>query len=281
MASGEQYIFDIEHQPPIALDQLFGLDDAKQTIRSIVSGCVQAELMEKYGGKRATGVFLDGGPGTGKSTLVRAMTHEVGAATGEGADLLTITASAIYRSDKPEYTMQRAFDQARGYEGWGVLFFNEADGLLSRSKAGTESRVTAICKDQLERVTEDNPHLLVAAATNNIHVIDPAIYASHRFNSRLNLSKPDIRVLTRIMQQLMKETVYGRPDLPVFVPHIDAESLLSSDLQFNGGHLVEVVRRAKELKILETARTGIEPPGQVTEAELDAIIKQYKNEGTS
>lgn len=276
-------IFEIERDPTETLDDIFGLEEAKATARKIALGCAHPEYFEKYGGQRTRSVFFDGDPGTGKSTLVRAMAHEIGALTGEPVDLLTLTAASIYQHVRgPEFAIEEAFRQARRYTGQAVLFLNEADGLMTRHNIDASSaqiRVASICKVGLEKVTE-NQQLTVAAATNNIRGIDPGIWAPHRFNERKHLGRPEFRQVVDMLGGIVRDRRYGNTSRPVFDPSIRPDMVLNRDLQFTPGQLVEAVRRAQEKKILEAiaANSG---PGQVTQAELEAAILEYKAEGTN
>jgi SpoVK/Ycf46/Vps4 family AAA+-type ATPase len=284
MAAQEQYIFEVEHQPPIALEQLYGLDKAVLVAREIVAGCVHADFIKDCGTARSTGLFLYGGSGVGKSSLVRAMTNKMGTETGDGADLLTITAAKVYSQEygTPEDTIARVFDQAVAYEGLSVLFFDEADGLLGRTTAsGTETRVTSICKARLPKLTEANPRLVLAAATNSLQAIDPAVYGPHRFSYQIGLQKPKIAQQVEILQDLLQRERYDAFKIAAFkLDAIDPRSLVENCPQFNGGDLVEVVRRAKLEQILRVADTRSRP-AQVTQADLFRVIESYRMESAS
>jgi hypothetical protein len=65
MVAQEQYIFEVEHQPPIALERLYGLDEAVIVAREVVASCVHADFIEACGTARSSGLFAYGGSGVG------------------------------------------------------------------------------------------------------------------------------------------------------------------------------------------------------------------------
>ena len=76
--------------PDTTFDDVVGMEDVKKLIRTRVIDQIRyPELYSRYGIKGGTGVLLFGLPGTGKTTIARAIAHEI------GAPLFTVQVSDI------------------------------------------------------------------------------------------------------------------------------------------------------------------------------------------
>jgi SpoVK/Ycf46/Vps4 family AAA+-type ATPase len=121
----------------------------------------------------------------------------------------------------------------------------------------------------------------LAGATNALQAVDPAIYGPHRFSHRVGLQKPKKPEQAKILDDIIRSERYDTFNIGAFkVEEIDTRLLVEDCPQFNGGDLVEVVRRAKLQQILKVADTRSRP-AQVTQADLSRAIERLRNEGTS
>jgi SpoVK/Ycf46/Vps4 family AAA+-type ATPase len=282
MATGNnsEYIFDISQPTPEdALENILGLEVPTQAARVIVQSRVHADFLAEHELKPDNGICFEGPPGVGKSTIIRGMTYELARETGQQADLLTLTAARVYRSrENPVDVIEEVFEQARTYKGWAVFLLSEAEGLFPRSTpmiSGDERRVTSTAKDLIEALPTENPRIIMAATSNDFPGLAAGIVAPQRINRHHHLDRPTHSERVKFLNQLMKTARYRRHGM-VFEQGLNANSILQPDLPFTVGNLLEAVRRAKELNVLEAAQG--QPLKRVTAAQLETVIHDYRQE---
>ncbi|KNC53723.1 uncharacterized protein AMSG_01433 [Thecamonas trahens ATCC 50062] len=156
-------------------DSLAGLDSAvSQLRRALVEPLAYPELFEAYGLAVASGVLLHGPPGTGKTSLVRALS------TALSLSFFVISGAALYSSylGEAEAYIRRVFAQARRALP-SLVFIDEVDTLVgSRSSGGSDlvqERVLSTLLNELDGVGVDSSGVLVVGATNRLDKLDDAL----------------------------------------------------------------------------------------------------------
>ena len=96
--------------PDTTFDDVVGMEDVKELIRSrVIDQIKYPELYAQYGLKGGTGVLLFGLPGTGKTTIARAIAHEI------NAPLYTVLLSDVLSKwvGESEKLIKQLFEKSR------------------------------------------------------------------------------------------------------------------------------------------------------------------------
>jgi transitional endoplasmic reticulum ATPase len=233
----------VAEAPNATFDDVGGLDDAKQALREAVEWPLQyGALFEATRTDPPSGVLLHGPPGTGKTLLARALAGEsdVNFIHVAGPELLD---RYVGESEK---AVREVFDRAR-QSAPSILFFDEIDAVAAaRGTGGHEvtERVVSQLLTELDGL-EDNPNVVVLAATNRRDALDPALLRPGRLESHILVPAPDEAGRRAIL------AVHGR-EKP-FAEDVDLEEFVAVTEGFSGADLEALVREASMRAIREFA----------------------------
>ena len=155
-----------------------GATQAKNRLSEIANIVNNPEIARLYGVKRSH-FLLHGPPGTGKTSLVEALAHEVGATIWKisSSDLVE---KWVGQSGK---NVAETFEKARETDGLLIMFFDEFDALARKSDKDSSERVDIrkILNKEIEDIAKNYPHIIVAAATNaDLDLLEPSLIRSGR-----------------------------------------------------------------------------------------------------
>ena len=221
--------------PGTTFDDVVGMEDVKQLIRERVIDQIRyPELYEQYGLKGGTGVLLFGLPGTGKTTIARAIAHEI------GAPLYTVQLSDVLNKwvGESEKLIRQLFDKARETPT-SLLFFDDFDalGMERRDDGNHNNKIIVELINQMDGFRKNTNTIVLLAATNKPWVIDSALMRPGRFEHHIYV--PLANHEARIM--LVKKTLGNVPA----EPDIDMDRVSDLLKGYNGADIVSVVNSAK------------------------------------
>ncbi|OQR87648.1 cell division protease ftsH [Achlya hypogyna] len=177
-------------QKRISFADVAGIDKAKKELEEVVDFLKHPERYEKIGAKIPKGVLLCGPSGTGKTLLARAVAAEAGVA------FLYCSASDFVEMlvGRGASRVRDLFTQASQHPKC-IIFIDELDA-LAKARGGLNSNdereqtlnqlLTEM--DGFEGHTEG---VIVIAATNRPHVLDPALCRPGRFDRHVYVGLPD------------------------------------------------------------------------------------------
>ncbi|WP_254534705.1 AAA family ATPase [Halomarina litorea] len=228
--------------PLTTFDDVGGLDEVKATLRESVMWPLSYErLFEATRTNPPTGILMYGPPGTGKTLLARAIAGEsqVNFIHVAGPELID---KYVGESEK---AIRELFDRAR-QTAPTIVFFDEIDALAGRR--GGEQDVTERVVSQL--LTEldglqDNPNLIVLAATNRYEALDPALLRPGRLESHVEVPLPDHDARRAILAVHTE----GKP----IEEDVDLDDLAAETEGFSGADLEALVRQASLRAIRDLA----------------------------
>jgi len=223
----------------VQLNMLYKLLEDSNTNR------VKKRLLEKNLPTGVT-VLLYGSPGTGKTETV----YQVAKATNREIIKVDISQSKSFWFGESEKVIKRIFSDYYQYSKdkpvTPILFFNEADAIISKRKdvtkssvGQTENAIQNIILEELESFTG-----IFIATTNLIANIDEAF--DRRFLFKIELQKPDIFAKIKIWQS----------KLPNLSP-LHCKTLAES-FDLSGGQIDNIVRKSEMEEVVFGSQPSLE-----------------------
>jgi len=174
-----------------------------QSVLEIVDFLSFPEKFDKVGAKRPRGILMVGPPGTGKTSIARALAGEANAA------FIPATASQfieIYVGVGPK-KIRELFDSAReaiavGPHKSAIIFIDELDAVGSTRSIDGNSEYKNTLNELLNQMDGFNrdDSIMVIGATNMADAIDPALKRPGRFDRIVEIGLPDEESRLAIIQ---------------------------------------------------------------------------------
>ncbi|GMH31192.1 hypothetical protein Nepgr_033035 [Nepenthes gracilis] len=186
--------------PKVSWEDIGGLNDLKKKLQQAVEWPItHCAAFSRLGISPLRGILLHGPPGCSKTTLAKAAAHAAQASffSLSGAELYSMyvgEGEALLRS-----TFQRAHLAAPS-----IIFFDEADVIAAR-RGGSSNGNVSVSERLLSTLLtemdglEQAKGILVLAATNRPHAIDPALMRPGRFDLVLYVPPPDLEARYEIL----------------------------------------------------------------------------------
>ncbi|MCI4376481.1 hypothetical protein PGIGA_G00189010 [Pangasianodon gigas] len=224
----------MDHGPPVAWEDIAGLEFAKATIKEIVVWpMLRPDIFTGLRGP-PKGILLFGPPGTGKTLIGKCI------ACQSGATFFSISASSLTSKwvGEGEKMVRALFAIARCHQP-AVIFIDEIDSLLSQRTDGEHDSSRRIKTEFLVQLdgaaTSSEDRILVVGATNRPQEIDEA--ARRRLAKRLYVPLPEAAARQQIVTNLMsREKSQLRTD--------ELEKVVSSTEGFSGADMTQLCREA-------------------------------------
>jgi transitional endoplasmic reticulum ATPase len=265
----------VTEKPKVTFEMIAGMEEAKATIREmVVFPLQQPEKAKSLGLKPGGGVLLYGPPGNGKTTLGKAIAHDLDAA-------FFYASGAQIRSKWHGESEQklRKLVQAAKEEPVAVLFLDDVDGLLPKrsGQSVVDNRIVVQFLAEIGGFEENPNTLLLLGATNKPWEIDEAVFRTGRFDEKIYIPPPDRPARLGILKMQVKD-VAGADQL-------DLEALADRLNGYTGSDIVGIVNSAKRCALSRSIRENA--PAVLTAADLeqsfvtipssitDRLIKQY------
>jgi len=246
------------------LDDLVLTDDQVAEIEKIETAMKNREFLGRIGLGEIGKLLFVGPPGTGKTTVSRALAHELGLPFVD-VKLSMITSQYLGETAK---NVERTFEVAKRLSPC-ILFIDEFDSVAktrrSDEHAALKRAVNTLLKsiDDISLVRDD---VLLIGATNHPDQLDAAAW--RRFDEIVNFPKPDERMRADILRLITREIdIVGNPET------IAAE-IAAKTGGFTGSDLRMVMREA----VLEALREGRLENGQLelTQDDLMAAVSDFE-----
>ena len=268
IATPEHFKFNWDSLPEITFDDVAGLEDVKDAVRSkVLLPLTRPELFEGYDKKNGGGLLLYGPPGTGKTMIAAAIAKEIGAKFCS-VGVSDIVQGGLGNSEKAITTL---FKEARSFK-CAVIFFDEMESICP---ATTHAQHAKQIRSELLRQIQgldaygkkNDKILFLIAATNKPWDIDPAFVRPGRFGTRIYVGLPDEPARRyMITSRLDKIRNAGKV---VIAYDINIDAIVAATENFNGADMGNLLDEVQEVSIMRSA-TGERK--EITQADFDTVL---------
>ncbi len=179
-----------------------GMHGLKEQVRRIMDVVfTRRDQARRYGIER-NGILLYGPPGSGKTFFAEAIAGEF------GLTFLPVSLAAAQTKwvGGAGETVERVFREARE-RAPALLFLDELDAIAARREglaSGHEQHHVAALFQQIDAARRV-PGLVLAAATNRLEAIDPAVVREGRFDYKVKIYRPDFDARREIVTVLLRD----------------------------------------------------------------------------
>ncbi|MEF8819955.1 MAG: ATP-binding protein [Haloferacaceae archaeon] len=185
--------------PSQDFDDVAGMDALKRRLqREVISPLRNPEKYQEYDINTVNGILLHGPPGTGKTHLSKSLAGEL------DYNYIEVTPSEITSKYVGEGTdnVEALFATARANQPC-VVFIDEFDAIAGSrdgDMTSSERQMVNQLLEELSAINESSSDIVVVAATNLIDEVDDAITRPGRFDTTVEVPKPDADARLAILQ---------------------------------------------------------------------------------
>jgi transitional endoplasmic reticulum ATPase len=251
---------DLGEVQAVDLHDLKGLDDVLESLEAnVILPLENTDVADELGLKAKRGVLLAGPPGTGKTTIGRALAHRL------ESKFFLIDGTVVSGSPHFFQRIHHIFEAAK-QNAPAIIFIDDSDVMFESGQDTGLYRYLLTMLDGLESTSAGRICLMMTAM--DVGAIPPALVRSGRIELWLQTTFPDAGARTAILRDRCV-------DMPKAIGDVDIATLTAASEGLSGADLKRVVEDGKLLFAFDRERKKqTRPP---TEYFLSAIETVRRN----
>lgn len=265
MPGGSRYNVDAASRPETTFDDVAGLDEIKEDMKTIAETLKNPDLCLSLGAHITKGVLLEGEPGNGKTLFARALAGET------GVNFYSANASEFIEmyAGLGASRVRKLFKEAKDHAP-SVVFIDELDAIGSKRDGSTDGagREYTQCLNALLSAIdgfESTDGVLVIGATNRSEDLDPALVRPGRFDKQFVLPPPDCAAREQILR------LHGKNKK--FAADVDFSELAKDTVGYSGAGLETLLNEAALLAL--NRKSPEITRQQIEEASIQMALKGH------
>lgn len=239
---------DLGEVQAVDLTDLKGVDDVLDALEAnVILPLENAELAQELALKPKRGVLLAGPPGTGKTTIGRALAHRL------KSKFFLIDGTVISGTGEFYQRIHHIFEAAK-QNAPSIIFIDDSDVIFESGHETGLYRYLLTMLDGLESATVGRVCVMMTAM--DVGSLPPALVRSGRIELWLETRLPDQEARRAILAERSAE-------LPSAIGVVDVEMLADASEGLSGADLKRVIEDGKLLYAFERSRNTQPQPATV------------------
>jgi len=222
-------------------DQIGGQERAKQELKEAIDFLREDQQAKTYGIRPLKGILLTGPPGTGKTLMAKAAANYAEAAfvAASGSEFVEMYVGVGAGRIRDLFKEVKQIAEEKNLNR-GIIFIDEIDAIGGKREGKQQKEYDQTLNQLLTEMdgmaTNENPRILIIAATNRKDMLDPALLRPGRFDRHIVVDLPDLTARKQILSIHLKHKPLD--------PEVNIEQISKDTFGFSGAQLESVANEA-------------------------------------